>query len=137
MQPNLLMKLTSNFMYAYENESDVAIREGLMRTSVEKMYYYVFLVLREAELALKIKVSKNSSAHSEVVENLSKIIEKRKFIIYKRELKGLRNERNSATYDLKSSLTSIEVSTMLLNVNRLLEKLSKEPIIGQYIIQLI
>ena len=135
MQPNNLRKFTSNLISAYETESDDAIREGLLRTSVEKMYYYVFLILREAELALKIKISESSSAHNEVVENLSNILCKQKFLTYKRKLKGLRKERNSATYDLAYSLNLTEVNAMLLNVNKLLEKLSTEPTIGTYVLQ--
>ncbi len=114
--------------------SDDDLIEGLVRASIEKSYYYAFLAIREAMTAIGIQITGTSVAHHEVIENLKEFCEPKMANIYSRKLKSLRSQRNTATYDLSKKIDKIDAESLILEVGKLLEELSKDKNLGAQIL---
>ncbi|MHB8360235.1 MAG: HEPN domain-containing protein [Thermoplasmataceae archaeon] len=134
MRPNILLKLSSEFTSLVSKTADNDLREGLIRASIEKSYYYVFLVIREALTAIGIQISITSKAHSEVIEQLKKLCESKNATVYDRKLRSLRDQRNRATYDLSAKIDKTEADSATIEISKLLNDLSMDRNLGAEIL---
>ena len=137
MEPKVLRILADEFIKLSSSEKDSDLEEGFLRTSVEKSYYYVFSVLKQAELNLNMHVSDKSDAHRDVSENLEQLMTRPKGLKYSRMLISLRNQRNNATYELAKVMGKTDADSMLLEASKFLDKLKDEGVIGIQIDQLL
>jgi len=136
MKPNTLRKLSSQFVSMSHGISDNDLKEGLFRASIDKSYYYAFLVIREAMTAIGINITKTQNAHSQVIEKL-KELNGPLAVAYSRELKSLRDQRNDAIYNLSKKIDETDANTLILEASGLLEKLAKNKSIGAEILNYI
>jgi uncharacterized protein (UPF0332 family) len=136
MKPNTLRKLSSQFVSMSQTISDNDLKEGLFRASIDKSYYYAFLVIREAMTAIGINITKTQNAHSQVIEKL-KELNGPLAVACSRELKSLRDQRNDAIYNLSKKIDETDANTLILEASKLLEKLAKNKSIGTKILNYI
>ena len=134
MKPNTLLRLSSEFVSMVPKISDSDLREGLVRASIEKSYYYAFLVIREAMTAIGIHITNTPKAHSEIIEKLKELCEPKTAIVYGRKLRSLRDQRNKATYVLSAKIDKIEAESSILEITELLDELSRDKSIGAEIL---
>jgi uncharacterized protein (UPF0332 family) len=136
MKPNTLRKLSIQFVSMSHGISDNDLREGLVRASIDKSYYYAFLVIREAMTAIGINITRTPKAHSEVIEKLEELNDPMR-VAYSRELRSLRRQRNDAIYDLSKKIDKTSADTLILEASKLLNKLTKNKSIGAEILNYI
>ena len=134
MKPNTLSRLSSEFVSMVTKTSDSDLMEGLVRASMEKSYYYGFLVIREAMTAIGIYITYTPKAHSEVIEKLKGLCEPKTANAWGRKLRSLRDQRNKATYVLSAKIDKIEAESSILEITELLDELSRDKSMGAEIL---
>lgn len=134
MNPGTLRQLASKFLDMESSVHESGIKEGLTRSSIEKSYYYVFLVIRESLAEVGIEISKGSSAHSEITKHFSFFRNKREANSYERMMNSFRSLRNRATYELTPVITREEAMNLFEEINKFLESIEKLDRLGAKIL---